>query len=348
MKQFTKEHSLAVKGLAILLLLLYHLFESEQLVTSMEVNYSPFPLKGFLTCTGFGNICVAVFVFLTAYGIATGLLADAEMTAAKAYRQATRRFVILMANFAVLYSSVNLLWWYKFDYHSLYGDGKQGLLYALTDAAGLSMFFDTPTLNMTWWYMELAYVLIFLVPLITWLVKKIGYPVLLLVILLPSVVLLYPDTERYLFTAVFGVCAAYGRWPDKLLNLKLHPVWQWLIGAAGLVLCVMVRQNFVVQESYVHLFDAPAALFLVYLAGALLYKVPGLKHVLVFIGKYSMNIYLVHTFFYMSLWRDYIYRFKYAWASFLLLLAASLLYSVVLELLKKVVGFKKLMKKIHG
>ena len=52
------------------------------------------------------------------------------------------------------------------------------------------------------------------------------------------------------------------------------------------------------------------------------------------VNMYSMNIYLVHTFFYMSLWRDFIYRFKYAGLIFLALLATTLLYSVVLEFLK--------------
>ncbi|MGN1148864.1 MAG: acyltransferase family protein [Lachnospiraceae bacterium] len=347
-KQFTKEHSFIVKGFAILLLLIYHLFEHEQLVTSLEVNYTPFSLTGFLMFTGFGNICVAMFVFLTAFGIATGLFAQPEITPAGAYRQATKRFFLLMTNFTILYISVNLLWWYKFDYQSLYGVNKQGFLYALTDATGLSMFFDTPTLNMTWWYMEIAYLLIFLVPLLVWLVKKIGYPVLILAILAPSFISFNPDMERYLFTAVFGVCAAYGKWPDKLLNLKLHPVLQWLTGIVGFVLCVLIRQNFVVQESYIHLVDAPIALFLVYFAGALLGRIPGLGKVLAFIGRYSMNIYLVHTFFYMSLWQKFIYQFKYAGITFLLLLGVSLLYSVLLELLKKVTGFQKLMARFHG
>lgn len=199
------------KGLAILLLLMYHLFEHAKLVTSMEVNYKPFSLNGFLTLTGFGNICVAVFVFLTAYGIATGLLAQPDVTPKAAYKQATKRFVILMVNFAVLYISVNLLWWYKFDYQSLYGVNKQGMLYALTDATGLFKFFNTPCMNETWWYMEIAYLLIFLVPALTWLVKKIGYPILLLAVFVPYMVTVNSDLERYLFVAVFGVCAAYGK-----------------------------------------------------------------------------------------------------------------------------------------
>ncbi len=347
-KEFTKEHSFMAKGLAILLLLTYHLFENETLVTSLDVIYKPFSLAGFLTFTGFGNICVSIFVFLTSFGIATGLLAQKEMTPALAYKQAVKRFIILMINFSVLYLSVNLLWWYKFDYQSLYGLNKQGLLYILTDATGLSMFFSTPTLNGTWWYMEIAYLFIFLVPFLTWLVKKIGYPVLLLACFVPFIVTFNPDMERYLFVAAFGVCAAYGKWPDKLLSLKIHPVFQWIIGIAGFILCILVRQNYVVYEYYVTLIDAPITLFLVYLAAALIGSVPILGKVFAFIGKHAMNIYLVHTFFYMALWQKYIYYFRYAGITFLLLLVSCLLYSVLLEFIKKVTGLKKLLARYHG
>lgn len=336
-KQFTKDRTLAVKGVAIILLLIYHLFEHANLVTSMEVIYSPFPLQGFLMFSGFGNICVAVFVLLTAYGITKGLLIRDEITIKDAYSQAVKRFLKLMLNFAVLYVSVNVLWWYKFNYKPLYGGGWQGLLHAVTDAAGLSMFFDTPTMNMTWWYMELAYILIFMVPLLTILVKKFGYYIMLLAFFAPAVVNFNPDVERYLFTAVVGVCAAYGNWPDRMMNLKCPKVLQWLLGLGALVLCVPIRQNFAVQENYDHIIDAPIALLVVFVGGVLLSSVPVLNKVLQFIGKHSMNIYLVHTFFYMALWQSFIYRFKYAGVTLLLLLAVTLAYSVILELVKKFV-----------
>lgn len=335
-KQFKKENSLVVKGFAILLLLMYHLFENEQLVTSMGVDHSPFGLSGFLTFTGFGNICVAIFVFLTCFGISAGLFAKPELTVQEIYEQAVKRFFRLMKNFAILYVSVNMLWWYKFDYQSLYGTGKQGILHLVTDALGLSMFFDTPTLNMTWWYMELAYILIFLVPILVYIVKKTGYTAMLFAVLLPAAVFVQPDVERYLFTAVLGVCAAYGRWPDKLMNIKLSKAVQWIIGIAGFAVCVLVRQNFAVQQHYVQIADGAAALFLVYVAGVLLAGVPLLGNVLEFIGKHSMNIYLVHTFFYMSLWQKFIYQFHAAWAILAVLLGVTLLYSVCLEGIKHI------------
>ncbi len=347
-KQFTKNHSNMAKGLAILLLLAYHLFGEEGTLVSLGVVYAPFSLEGFLRFSGFGNICVSVFVFLTAFGIARGLLAQREALLREgfwrvSYRQALRRYLRLTLHFAILYLSVALLWWYKFDYPSLYGAGEQGILLMLTDALGLSMFFGTPTLNATWWYMELAYLLIFLIPLLTWLTEMIGYPILLLAFLLPSAVTLQPDLQRYFFVAVFGVCAAWGNWPDRLLGLRLHPVLRWLAVAFGFVLCVLIRQNYMVHEYYIHLIDAPLSLFLVYAAAGAVGSVPLLGKALAFVGKHSMNIYLVHTFFYLILWRQYIYRFRYAGITFLLLLAVCLLYSVVLEAVKKLTRVDRLL-----
>lgn len=334
-KQFTKENSYIVKGLAVILLLTYHLFEHEQLVTLMEVNYSPLSLPDFLLLSGFGNICVAVFVFLTAYGIGKGLLAQESISPKTALSQACRRCLRLCFQFAFMYASVNLLWGKLFDYKSLYGSGKQGVLYILADALGLAAIFDTPTMNMTWWYMELAYILIFLVPLLVCLVRKTGYYLLPLAFLAPRVLVFHEATERYLFTAVLGVCAAYGNWPDRLLNLKGKRLLQWLAGLVGLLLSVLIRQNYAVREYFEYLIDAPIALLLVFVAGALLASVPVLNRILSFIGRHSMNIYLVHTFFYMMLWQQFIYRFRYAGVTLLLLLAVCLGYSVVLEAVKK-------------
>lgn len=342
--RFTKKQTLAVKGLAILLLLTYHLFENEHLVTGLNVVYAPLALDDFLMLTGFGNICVAVFVFLTAFGITRGILTQEGITAKDMYGQATKRFFRLMRDFAILYVSVNALWWYKFDYHSLYGGGKQGMLNMLCDATGLSMFFDTPTLNMTWWYMEIAYVLIFLVPLLAWLVKKIGYPVILLAIVAPAVIVIHPDMERYLFTVVLGVCAAYGNWPEHWMERKKLAVLRWLLVPVGFAICILIRQNFSVQENYVHIVDGVVAMFLVWMAGVMLYSVPVVSQTLTFLGKHAMNIYLVHTFFYMALWQKYIYWFKYPIVILLVLLAVCLLYSVILEGIKKI--FTKNVKRV--
>lgn len=337
-REFSRKASNIVKGMAILFLLNYHLFSEAAAVAELGVDYRPFPQEVFLAFSRFGNISVAVFVFLTAFGITKGLLGQEGIEPRDMYRQAVRRMLKLMVNFFALFASVTLLWWHWFDYASLYGEGKQGFLYMLADAAGLAQILDTPTLNMTWWYMEIAYVLIFLVPALCILVRKVGYSLLPLVFFLPVVLSFNPDISRYLFTAAVGVCAAYGSWMDKLLNVKAHPVLRWAAGGAGLVLCVMIRQNYFVQERFLHLADAGIAVFFAWFSLALFGSVPVIKRILEFIGKHSMNIYMVHTFFYLILWRSYIYAFRYAGAILVALLLASLLWSVALEWVKKIVA----------
>lgn len=341
-KTFSKEHTNIAKGFAIILMLMYHLFENEKSVIEMGVNYAPLNPELFYMISKFGNVCVSIFVFLTAYGIATSILKQKDITIKEAYRQAFKRFGKLMINFLILYVSVILVMFPHFDLKGLYGGGWQGGIKMLTDALGLQMFYGGVTLNETWWYMEIAYILIFLVPALTWLVKKIGYYIVPVMYFLPFVIAMNFDIERYLLVATVGICAAYGNWIGKGMEWKTPGIVKWLIALAGLVVCVIVRQNYLIQENYLALVDAGIALFFVWGTSVTIGSVPGVHKAFAFLGKHSMNIYLVHTFFYLAIWRAETYQFKYAIVILLFLLAVTLVYSVVLE------GVKSLVKWLIG
>lgn len=338
-RTFDKKDTLVVKGLAILLMLFYHLFESEELLVSMQVNHLPFPRESFLMMSGFGNICVALFAFLSAYGITRGLMKnDSEGSLKDVYREALRRFGRLVANFAVMYVSVNLVWFSYFNYAGLYGTGWQGSMFALLDLVGLAQLFGTPTLNMTWWYMELAVIIIFAVPLLYRLVRKLGNYTMILGLLLPYVVELNEDVSRYLLVVVLGVICAYSGWFEKLFAFMpgaKGKIVKVVVAVLFLAISVPVRQNYMVHTYFLWIVDAPVTLILAWLCGELLRPIPVLSRVLQFLGKHSMNIFFVHTFFYMAIHREFIYSFRYAGLIFLVLVLVSLGYSVVLEGVKK-------------
>lgn len=336
-KGFEKRDTLVVKGIAILLMLFYHLFESKELLTTLNVDHRPFSQDSFLMLSGFGNICVALFVFLSAYGITRGLSAEEAEGAydlSSSLREAWRRCLKLIGSFALMYVSVNLLWFSYFDYEKLYGSGWQGGMFGLLDMLGLAQVFGTPTLNMTWWYMETALVIIFLIPLIYPAVKRAGRYLIVPALLLPSVISLDGDMSRYYLVMLLGTVAAHERWLEKLLAWKLKKCWKALLEMALLVLAVPVRQNFMVHTYFLWILDGPIALLLCWFAAEFLAGIPGLSHVLAFLGRYSMNMFFVHTFFYMSLFRKFIYSFRYAGFIFIVLTGVSLLYSIVLELIK--------------
>ncbi len=338
-KSFTKEHTNIAKGFAIILMLMYHLFEDRNEVVTMGVNHAPLSPEVFATISKFGNVCVSIFVFLTAYGIAVSILGQKDITIKETYVQAAKRFGKLMFHFLLLYVSVILVMFPHFDLKGLYGEGWQGGVNMLTDALGLQFFYSEVTLNETWWYMEVAYIMIFLIPAMVWLMKKIGYAIIPVMYFLPYIVNLNFDIERYLFVATIGVCAAYGNWLTKGMEWKIPSVIKWLIALAGLTLSVLLRQNYLIQEEYLPLADAVIALLIVWGTSVTIGMIPGIRKVFAFLGRHSMNMYLVHTFFYMAIWREETYRFKYAILILLFLIVATLGYSVVLEGIKKLGAF---------
>ena len=335
-----------VKGVAILLMFFYHLFESQELLVTLNVNHEPFSQETFLMLSGFGNICVALFAFLSAYGIMKSLMADEDQGAydfAGSLRGAGKRCRKLIGNFVIMYLSVNALWFSYFDYVKLYGEGWQGGILALLDMLGLAELFDTPTLNMTWWYMETAIVIIFLIPLIYPAVKKAGRYLIMPALLLPAAVQMNESMQRYYLVMLLASVAAREEWLEKLFAWKLKKGWKFLLSLALLVLAVLFRQNFMIHTYFLWIADGPIALFLCWFTMEFLAVITGVSHVLAFLGKYSMNMFFVHTFFYMSLFRGFIYSPRYAGLIFLLLTGVSLAYSVILELVKS--GGKRLLQK---
>lgn len=347
-RSFEKRDTLAVKGVAILLMLFYHLFESQELLALLQVDHRPFPRELFLMLSGFGNICVAVFAFLSAFGITRGLETDEKAgiySFSQSLRKAGGRCLKLIDGFAVMYISVNVLWHSSFDYVKLYGGGWQGGVYAIMDMLGLAQILNTPTLNMTWWYMELAILIIFLVPMLYPLVKKAGRYLIVPALLLPTVVQMGEDARRYYMVVLFGMLAAHEGWLEKLLSRRQGRGIKLTLSLALLVLAVTVRQNFMIHTYFLWIVDAPIALFLCWFVAEFLSGVPGLSHGLVFLGRHSMNMFFVHTFFYMILFQKFIYSFRYAGLIFLVLVGVSLAYSTALELVKS--GVRYVWRKIY-
>jgi hypothetical protein len=76
-------------------------------------------------------------------------------------------------------------------------------------------------------------------------------------------------------------------------------------------------------------------------------KLPVLSDILAVLGKYSMNIFLFHTFIRGRWFVDYTYSFRYFLLILLMLLVESLLFSVVLEAVKKYSGYNRLIQKLY-
>lgn len=332
---FPKAGSDIAKGIAILFMLFYHLFSTPSSNLSMSVNYAPLPESVFLLIAKYGNICVSVFVFLTAYGISRKLQLQNADTLKECYKDSLRRGGKLFFHFVFMFLVCNLIWFRYFDYASYYGPGKQGVLSFLTDALGLAQFFNTPTLNLTWWYMALAYTLVFIVPMLFLLCRKIGKAFPAVAFLLPFLLPVGNDLTRYFFVMALGIFCAEENIIETILKSKIPhgvriPIWILLFAFS-----VPARENAFVQDHLLYLADAVFAFIIVMIAADIISCIPVVRTVFAFLGRHSMNIFFVHTFFYLILYREYVYYFRYAAVTFLILLGLSLMLSLVIEGLKQ-------------
>lgn len=346
---FSKKDTGMIKGIAILLLLFYHLFAQSFVYEGFQVRFL-MEQSRVVWLAEFGNICVAIFLFLSAYGITKSFdnIQIEKQSMNHIVKKTFSRMVVLIIHFLMMYVSVWLIWFSKFEYELVYGDGKQSFLFAITDALGLAEIFDTPTLCMTWWYMEIAILCIAIVPLFQNIYQKIGDLILLVLILLPSVLNVDLDVYMYVIVIAMGLCAANGDWINKLKHWNTPYAMKILLALVTMILSFLLRSNAIVKDYYEYVTESIVAFVWIVGLYILFEKIPLVTRILQFIGKHSMNIFFFHTFIYLILYRDYIYGLEYSGLIFSVLLGISLLYSIVIEFIKVRFGFYKLVDKIKG
>ncbi|MBQ7549829.1 MAG: acyltransferase [Clostridia bacterium] len=361
--QFTKKDTLLVKGAAILMMLLHHCFESASRYAGYEINFFPLTEAQTITVASFFKICVAVFVFLSGFGIAKSLEKIEPKKAGDYARQVRRRSFSLMSGFWIIFIlciiSAAVI---DPSMLSVYSGGtiSNTAFNVLFDFLGLAELFGTPTLIGTWWYMSLALIIICIMPPLYKFYKKFGIiPVFVLTFLVTNIVktaakddILNYDMIRYLFTLELGMLCADKNVLPKIKEFRfvkksraVDYVIKLALYSAVMVWCVYIRRYLDWRISYIR--DGLIPFLVIIYCYTVIAEIPGIRQALQFLGKHSMNIFMSHTILRAYFLKDFIYGMKYSWAVFLVLLALSIALSIVIDLIKKYTGYNKLCDKIQ-
>ncbi len=364
--KFDKNDTSAIKGLAILFMMQHHNFCSLDRFDDFTVNFFPFSQSAIVTFSNFLKICVGMYVFLSGYGLTVSLKkynSDNTLNGKQYKDYLYRRLWKLMAGYWVIYilGFVITLIVNQRPWEVYFGKGIITGMYSIAaDISGLAYLFNTPTLNGTWWYMTLAIFIILILPFIAGLMKKYGpLLVMMLCLFIPRIISFYvqlqPDNKanisRWFFAIVLGmICAQYdllakakgfmitkNKYLSKLIKFVLY---------TGLLVVLYYTRVTLHKKGYssmaYELTDNIIPAFVVYYCYEFVVGIPILRQILMFLGKHSMNIFLLHTFIRQYLLREFIYSFKHFALITLVLLVLSLAVSVFIELLKKYSGFNKL------
>ena len=358
--KFTKEHTMQMKGIAIIILLFHHCFLNaqrwatvpyEKLATTKGWGYYPISFAPFSSHTiqylaSFSKICVAMFVFMTGYGMWVSYESQKKKTTMSNYIK--KRMVTLMTGFLIIFAVTEILAIPTGRFIEVYGHDFRSVVYMIIDALGLAKLLGTPLFCLTWWYMSLAIVLIMIFPFVHSMMEKYQWVVVVASIIVPRACGFGQSTDlfRYLLAYTLGMYFAQHdllarikeRFMEQNMAGKLLSLIVSLIGLAVIIKC---RQNAWIGWKYLDFWDGFAAMYVIVISYIYILNGKWIVKGLGFLGKHSMNIFLIHSFYRDVFFHKFTYSFYYAWLDYIVLMAISLVTSMVLEWFKKLIRYEK-------
>lgn len=340
---FDLKHTNIIKGFLVLVLLFHHVFHS-------DMDYWINLARGGVTPTlltqiaAYGKMCIGGFCFLSAYGITKKMMnKDADVK-----NIVVSRLVKLYFGFLPVYfiGVIGSLFFGNYSLQEIYTSsvtGKFSWIYPVLDTLGISYFFGAPQLNKQWWYISAAMYIIFLTPLFNYLYSKFKYIVIVAICIIPYIINI--DSLVLIPTIAIGILFAR---EDLFVRIKEkinYSIGRRIIGYFFIIFYIYFTFELVSISTVSHAmpFSTLACLLFCYI---ILAEIPVLSHMLAFLGKHSANIYYIHAFIYLYWFPYTIYSFGSKVLIYLIVLISSLLISVVLELCKKFIRYKKLEQKV--
>lgn len=358
--KFTKEHTMQMKGIAIIILLFHHCFLNaqrwatvpyEKLATTKGWGYYPISFAPFSSHTiqylaSFSKICVAMFVFMTGYGMWVSYESQKKKTTMSNYIK--KRMVTLMTGFLIIFVVTEILAIPTGRFIEVYGHDFRSVVYMIIDALGLAKLLGTPLFCLTWWYMSLAIVLIMIFPFVHSIMGKYQWVVVVASIIVPRACGFGQSTDlfRYLLAYTLGMYFAQhdllARIKEKFMEQNVAgKLLSLIVSLIGLAVIIKCRQNAWIGWKYLDFWDGFAAMYVIIISYIYILNGKWIVKGLGFLGKHSMNIFLIHSFYRDVFFHEFTYSFYYAWLDYIVLMAISLVTSIVLEWFKKLIRYEK-------
>jgi hypothetical protein len=358
--KFTKEHTMQMKGIAIIILLFHHCFLNaqrwatvpyEKLATTKGWGYYPISFAPFSSHTiqylaSFSKICVAMFVFMTGYGMWVSYESQKKKTTMSNYIK--KRMVTLMTGFLIIFVVTEILAVPTGRFIEVYGHDFRSVVYMIIDALGLAKLLGTPLFCLTWWYMSLAIVLIMIFPFVHSIMEKYQWIVVVASIIVPRACGFGQSTDlfRYLLAYTLGMYFAQhdllARIKEKFMEQNVAgKLLSLIVSLIGLAVIIKCRQNAWIGWKYLDFWDGFAAMYVIVISYIYILNGKWIVKGLGFLGKHSMNIFLIHSFYRDVFFHEFTYSFYYAWLDYIVLMAISLVTSIVLEWFKKLIRYEK-------
>lgn len=350
--KFEKQDTNIAKTIAIIMMYIHHSFFSLESYGGYSFSFAPFGESRTVALAQLFKVCVAIFVFLTTYGITVSFMEkekNCPIPLREFFMDNLFRWIKLISGFVIIYILAQMFSFLGRNNTEVYGTGIKRVVYTVLDIFGMANIFNTPTFNPTWWYMGLALTILLIMPLLYSAHKRIGMALFILAVILPRMLSLeFTSLRWWLPSMCLGILFAEGNLFVKLHNLYRDKVFlrvgKVIVAIAVLCALFIFRHK---TQMMLDITDAFLAALTIYISFEIFgERKQGVKRVAAVCGKYSMNMFLAHTFFRGYYFKDFYYSFENAWLNIFILTITTLLFSVCVEMFKKYSGYNKMVNKL--
>lgn len=356
---FTKNHSTALKGIAIIFMVFHHLYCEVSRFENYDVSFWPFNQTFVVNISAMLKICVSIFAFITGYGLLKSISKN-PLTRTHIAKWNIVRLLKTMSGFYFVYI-LTFIVTMLIDGLPLQvyftGSKTKGLIYIFIDFLGLSALFDTPSLIGTWWYMTAAVIFILLVPFIYFLSKKFGYfPIVAIIVMIPRLLNVgYPggvNPYSFILPMIFGmIFSEYDLFEKISLIMPQNKFFRYIANfifwGLSVILCYFITINFKTDQAW-ELKFAVVPIFIICFCRYCVICIPVVSKVLEFFGKHSMTIFLTHSFIRYTYLNEFIYTRGNFLTIFIVLFVLSLILALVIDFIKQIIRFDNLVNKVIG
>ena len=337
--RLTINDSLIIKCFAICAMLVHHLFwqHPEYGVITYQISLT-------------GKICVALFVFLSGYGLT---IQYSKIKESDIIRKIIKTSLFLAKRLTKFYIGYWIIFLITVPLGVFAFGRSLDIPYGPKSNHFVCLIVGFDSYNTTWWFNALILTLWLIFPILYWSMHR-------LTIALPMLVLFLWNPDDVLFPLTFvadglplyikffaeGIFIAI--YMDRI-NLILNKVHPYVVGITSTILSffLLINRNMPwLEQLRKTTIDFYAVIF-IFISVVSLHKLAGkYMNAFIFVGKHSMNMYLLHTFILGCFFHNIIYGMKYPIIMFVVLFGTSLCLSIGLEFLKKKMHLYLLQEKI--
>lgn len=328
-KDLSKQQVQHTKSIAILFMLLLHLFANDKFdLYNSFIYINNVPLEYYIGL--YGDSCVAIFCFCSGFGLFKKFSTQGKYSIKSSFFRLLINYWVVIFVFVLIIGPILGL------------NGKfPGSFYDFC----LNFFAIKTSYNGAWWFVTIYFMLIFTSKFIFSRLLCFRYyysiPILIVIYTISYIyrIKISPTLDSNLLSGIFYVLSLYGMslFPFFIgaLSAKFNFFGHLKIrfGERKVILLLLLMASFVfhcyVQTLFVAVFNA----FLFCFVFNVWSKPKFVNDILDFLSIHSTNIWLVHMFFYIFYFPDVVYYTKNSAIIFLSLLALSVFSSLIINYL---------------